>query len=71
MDAPAQMPAGHEVVALNDQHAHMTLPADSPLGFGDMVGFGIGHPCTTFERWQLIWLADEGYRVHHALRTFF
>jgi D-serine dehydratase len=71
MEAPAPMPAGHVVVALNDQHAHMTLPADSPLAYGDMVGFGIGHPCTTFERWQLIWLVDEDYRVHHALRTFF
>lgn len=71
MAAPEDMPAGHEIVALNDQHAHMTLPADSPLGHGDMVAFGIGHPCTTFERWHLIWLVDEGYGVRHALRTFF
>ncbi len=71
MAAPEEMPAGHKVVALNDQHAHMVLPEDSPLRYGDMVGFGIGHPCTTFERWQLIWMVDEDYRVHHALRTFF
>lgn len=71
MAGPAPVPPGHEVVALNDQHAHMVLPSDSPLAFGDMVGFGIGHPCTTFERWRLIWLVDEGYRVQDALHTFF
>lgn len=71
MDGPAPMPPGHEVVALNDQHAHMTLPEDSPLAYGDRVGFGIGHPCTTFERWQLIWLVGGDYRVRDALRTFF
>lgn len=71
MAAPAPMPDGHEVVALNDQHAHMVLPSGSPLAYGDMVAFGIGHPCTTFERWQLIWLVDETYRVQDAVRTFF
>ncbi len=71
MPGPAPMPEGHEVVALNDQHAHMTLPDDSPLAFGDMVAFGIGHPCTTFDRWQLIWLVDSRYGVTNALRTFF
>jgi D-serine dehydratase len=71
MTAPAALPEGHVTVALNDQHAHMTLPAGSPLAFGDMVGFGIGHPCTTFERWQLIWLVNEQWEVESALRTFF
>jgi len=71
MAAPADMPPGHEVVALNDQHCHLVTPEDSPLRPGDLVGFGISHPCTTFDKWSLLMLVDEGYRVTRALKTFF
>jgi len=71
MAAPQPMPAGHVVRALNDQHCHMELPPDSPLATGDMVGFGIGHPCTTFDKWQLLMLVDQDYRVTGGLKTFF
>lgn len=71
MTAPAAMPAGHEVVALNDQHCHLVTPEDSPLRTGDMVGFGISHPCTTFDKWSLLYRVDEDYRVTGALKTFF
>lgn len=69
--APLPIPTGHRLVAMNDQHAHMELPADSPLAPGDMVGFGIGHPCTTFDKWQILMLVDEAYGVTGALKTFF
>ena len=36
-----------------------------------MVAFGIGHPCTTFDKWQMLLLVDENYRVTEALKTFF
>ena len=45
--------------------------AHSPLHSGDMVGLGISHPCTTFDKWQIIHLVDETYRVNGAIRTFF
>src|SRR5271168_2299452 len=51
MDRPAPMPPGHQVVRLNDQHCHMAIPEDSPLSVGDMVAFGISHPCLTFDKW--------------------
>lgn len=68
---PQPMPRGHVVTALNDQHAHMGTPGESPLAVGDMVGFGIGHPCTTFDKWQLIWIVDDDGAVVDAIRTFF
>ncbi|BCP52073.1 hypothetical protein K32_06900 [Kaistia sp. 32K] len=71
MTAPAEMPPGHEVVALNDQHCHLVTPEDSPLKPGDMVGFGISHPCTTFDKWSILMLVDENYRVTGGLKTFF
>ncbi len=63
--------AGHKVVELNDQHAHVSVPVDSPLQVGDMVALGISHPCTTFDKWQLIYLVDDAYNVTGAIRTFF
>lgn len=71
MEAPQPVPEGHAVEALNDQHCHMRVPEGSPLAVGDMVGFGIGHPCTTFDRWKMLMLVDETYRVTGAIRTFF
>lgn len=71
MSRPQPMPDGHETLALNDQHCHLATPVGSPLAYGDMVGFGIGHPCTTFDRWTMLLLVDERYRVTKALRTFF
>jgi D-serine dehydratase len=62
---------GHATIALNDQHAFLDVPADSPLKVGDMIAFGISHPCTTFDKWQLIYVVDDDYRVIEGVRTFF
>lgn len=45
---------GARVVALNDQHARLELPADLALAVGEVVLLGISHPCTAFDRWRLI-----------------
>jgi D-serine dehydratase len=65
------MPAGYSVIKLNDQHGYLKGPVDMPLKVGDRVGFGVSHPCTTFDRWQLIYLVDDAYTVTGAIRTFF
>jgi len=71
MREPAATVAGCSITALNDQHAHMSVPADSPLSVGDMIAVGIAHPCTTFERWQVIMLVDERLDIIDAVRTYF
>ena len=58
-DQESQPLDGHVVTGLNDQHAMVRRPADSPLRVGDLVGFGISHPCTTFDRRPLLYLIDE------------
>lgn len=63
--------AGHKCVNLNDQHAFLDVPADSPLQVGDMIGFGISHPCLTFDKWQVICVVDDNYDVVGAVKTFF
>jgi D-serine dehydratase len=71
MDAPQALPAGHAIEGMNDQHSHFVLPPGSPLAVGDMVAFGMGHPCTTFDKWDTMMLVGPGYDVVGALRTFF
>ena len=68
---PQAIPAGHKLPTMNDQHGWLDLPQDSPLAVGDMVAFGISHPCLTFDRWQFIAVVDDDYRVTGAIRTFF
>jgi len=70
MQRPEPVGAGHAIEGLNDQHGHLVLPASSPLAVGDMVAFGMGHPCTTFDKWQAMMLVDAGYDVVGAVRTF-
>jgi D-serine dehydratase len=70
-DRPQALGAGFAVTGLNDQHAYLTLPDDSPLRVGDMLSFGISHPCTTFDKWQLLYVVDDNYRVIEGIRTFF
>lgn len=61
----------HACVNLNDQHGYLDVPVDSPLQVGDMVGFGISHPCLTFDKWQMVAFVDADYNVVDAIRTYF
>jgi D-serine dehydratase len=63
--------SGHRVVALNDQHAFLDMPVGSPLDVGDLVGFGISHPCTVFDKWQMLCVVDRDYVVTEIVRTNF
>jgi D-serine dehydratase len=68
---PETSVADLQITALNDQHAYLRLPTARELAVGDLVCCGISHPCTTFDKWQLLWLADDRYDVIGAVRTFF
>ncbi len=70
MVRPEPMPRGHAVLALNDQHCHLGTPGESPLQVGDMVGFGIGHPCTTFDKWGLLMVVDAGLSRRRCREDF-
>ena len=38
---------------------------------GDLIGCGISHPCTTFDKWPLLLEVDDEYRVIGAVNTVF
>jgi D-serine dehydratase len=62
---------GLVVDKLNDQHAYLTVPARADLAVGDLLGFHISHPCTTFDKWSLLLEVDDDYTVVGGLETFF
>jgi D-serine deaminase-like pyridoxal phosphate-dependent protein len=59
------------VVELNDQHAFLDLAAEEFLAVGDWVGFGISHPCTAVDKWNLLLVVDDQDRIVDQLPTFF
>jgi D-serine dehydratase len=62
---------GLSVTALADQHAWLEVPAAHQLAVGDLVGVGVSHPCTTFDKWHLLMLVDDDYNVVGGVRTYF
>jgi len=59
------------VTRLDDQHAYLRVLAGAELAVGDLVCLGISHPCTTFDKWRVIPVVDDDYRVIDAVHTFF
>jgi len=70
-NAPQAMAGRNVVTGLNDQHTHMTVDAASPLRVGDMVACGISHPCTTFDKWALLYAVNDDYDIVDGVKTFF
>ncbi|MBQ0960115.1 alanine racemase [Ideonella sp. 4Y11] len=67
-------PAHWQISRLNDQHAYLRFDASAAEAaprVGDLVGLGISHPCTTFDKWRWLPLVDSGYRVTGAVTTRF
>ncbi|MFE9772673.1 amino acid deaminase [Streptomyces sp. NPDC005931] len=68
----AERPAtGISVTALSDQHAWLRTTGEADLEVGDWVGLGLSHPCTSFDKWVLIPVAEADGTVVDYVRTFF
>ena len=68
----AERPApGLTVTALSDQHAWLRTDPETDVEVGDWVGLGLSHPCTSFDKWQLIPLVEADGTVVDYVRTFF
>ncbi|KIF68220.1 amino acid deaminase [Streptomyces sp. AcH 505] len=63
--------AGIAVEKLSDQHGWLTTSPDAVLEVGDWVGMGLSHPCTSFDKWQLIPLVEADGTVTDLVRTYF
>ncbi|WP_237317815.1 amino acid deaminase [Streptomyces sp. JJ36] len=70
-DGVVRPATGIEVVKLSDQHAWLETSPEAELEVGDWVGLGLSHPCTIFDKWQMIPLVEEDGTVTDYVRTFF
>ena len=68
---PVDLDPQHKIFALADQHAFMRIAQDSPLQVGDMVFLDVSHPCTTFDKWDVLYGIDSDYNVTVAYKTYF
>ncbi|MFE0414670.1 amino acid deaminase [Streptomyces tendae] len=68
---PERPATGIEVTGLSDQHAWLRTTAEADLEVGDWLGTGLSHPCTSFDKWQLIPVAEADGTVVDYIRTFF
>ncbi|MFE7957811.1 amino acid deaminase [Streptomyces sp. NPDC057413] len=70
-DGAEREAAGIEVTGLSDQHAWLRTAPGAELEVGDWVGLGLSHPCTSFDKWPLIPVAEADGTVVDYIRTFF
>jgi D-serine deaminase-like pyridoxal phosphate-dependent protein len=62
---------GLAMTGLDDQHGYLRLDTGVEVEVGDWVAFGISHPCTAMDKWQLVVVVDDDDRVIDCIRTFF
>ncbi|MFD4634665.1 amino acid deaminase [Streptomyces sp. NPDC058284] len=70
-DGVERAATGVSVTGLSDQHGWLVTSPEADLAVGDWVGMGLSHPCTVFDKWQLIPLVEEDGTVTDYVRTFF
>jgi D-serine dehydratase len=65
-------PADWRIAALNDQHAYLQFdPKGLTPAVGDRVVLGFSHPCTTFDKWRWMVLAEDDGFITGAIHTCF
>jgi D-serine dehydratase len=64
-------PSSLSVIKLNDQHAFLRLEKSPNLSIGDVVAFGISHPCTCFDRWRQFYVLSDDQRISGVCQTLF
>ncbi|MGA5796523.1 amino acid deaminase [Streptomyces cellulosae] len=70
-DGTERPATGIEVTGLSDQHAWLRTSSEADVEVGDWVGLGLSHPCTSFDKWALIPVAEADGTVVDYIRTFF
>ncbi|WP_306334179.1 amino acid deaminase [Streptomyces sp. KL118A] len=62
---------GVTVTGLSDQHGWLRTSPEADLAVGDWLGMGLSHPCTAFDKWELIPVVEGDGTVTDYVRTFF
>ncbi|ROP60831.1 alanine racemase [Curtobacterium sp. ZW137] len=64
-------PGAVTVTRLDDQHCYLALATGVALAPGDVVVFGISHPCTVFDKWRQVHVVDDDDTVLETIATWF
>ncbi|TCU48557.1 alanine racemase [Curtobacterium sp. PhB146] len=65
-------PGAVTVTRLDDQHCYLALADGAPeLTPGDVVVFGISHPCTVFDKWRQVHVLADDDTVLRTIATWF
>jgi len=70
------------ITQLNDQHGFMkyrkvnnsnisTSSTSSSIEYSDLIGLGVSHPCTNFDKWKILFVVNDDYDVIDCIHTFF
>ncbi|GGV80005.1 amino acid deaminase [Streptomyces thermoviolaceus] len=70
-DGAEHVATGITVTGLSDQHTWLATTEEADLAVGDWIGLGLSHPCTSFDKWQLIPVVRADGTVVDYVRTFF
>lgn len=70
-DGTERPATGVTVSGLSDQHGWLRTAPEADVQVGDWLGMGLSHPCTSFDKWQLIPLVEADGTVVDYIRTFF
>ncbi|TJV44150.1 MAG: amino acid deaminase, partial [Mesorhizobium sp.] len=49
----------------------LTIAPSDDIAVGDIIEFGISHPCTCLDRHRMIFGVDAAGHVRHAFPTYF
>lgn len=61
---------GLTVTKLNDHHTYLAVEPGVAVAPGDLIRFGLSHPCTAFDKWREIPVVDDEHRVVDVLHTY-
>jgi D-serine deaminase-like pyridoxal phosphate-dependent protein len=61
---------GLTVTKLNDHHCYLRVDPGVSVRPGDLIRFGLSHPCTAFDKWRHIPLVDDDRRLVDVLDTY-
>ncbi|RYY93688.1 MAG: amino acid deaminase, partial [Comamonadaceae bacterium] len=65
------LPPQLRVGMVSDQHTNLTTEPGHGIAVGDLLCLGVSHPCTTFDKWQVLSVIDDDCRVVDVVRTWF
>jgi D-serine deaminase-like pyridoxal phosphate-dependent protein len=71
LDGTLRSPAGLRIRSVNDHHAYVEMAPGAEVAPGELICFGVSHPCTAFDKWQVIPVVADDYTVVDLIRTYF